>query len=653
MTLPSAPAEPEQPGGGRPPSLHRLELIEVELVGGGRSVTFRPGFNIIQGDITTGKTTFVRLIRAMLGTMPSGLAPEVDYISAIRGRVILGGRQWQVYRPRTSTSGALVEVSEEHPDRNREPVSLRLPVAGSGRSYSLFLLDQLKIPAVSVPQARNQPTGTLTPVTMTDWLGYCIVTGDELDTEVFGHHRDWRNAKRRWVFELAYGYYEPDLALLNARLRTVELQLGALEQDAAIRAKFLADTPFADISILERQLAAREADLEQIIVWRREMSADASEVPGVQELRQTLLASRARRADMTDRLARLDAQVTDLTDLHRQLTSQSARLTRAIVSDEWLVDFDFIVCPRCGNDVQASRTDPHLCYLCLQEPRPAPSRAQMLAEQNRVSSQITETSEVIAARHAAHEQQWREASRLDELIAGLAAELDQRTEAFVSDRASQLEHHAAEQARIEGEIARLREYFGLLQRHQQQLQGRIALEAQRDEITAQINSRELSQVDAEDNVRALEQRMLEYLQELNIPDLRQELSVKINRTNYLPEVSGRTFDELSSQGLKTLVNIAHALAHHTVAIDRNLAMPGLLILDGLSANAGHEGFDQERVRDVYQLLSKVARRYQGALQVVAVDNYLSRNILLNYVDHVILTLTQADRLIRVRALPSE
>lgn len=82
-------------------------------------------------------------------------------------------------------------------------------------------------------------------------------------------------------------------------------------------------------------------------------------------------------------------------------------------------------------------------------------------------------------------------------------------------------------------------------------------------------------------------------------------------------------------------------------------MPGLLILDDLSANAGHEGFDQERVRDVYQLLSKVARRYQGALQVVAVDNYLSRNILLNYVDHVILTLTQADRLIRVRALPSE
>ncbi len=31
-------------------------------------------------------------------------------------------------------------------------------------------------------------------------------------------------------------------------------------------------------------------------------------------------------------------------------------------------------------------------------------------------------------------------------------------------------------------------------------------------------------------------------------------------------VSGRSFDRLSSQGLQVLVNVAHALAHHTVAI---------------------------------------------------------------------------------------
>jgi hypothetical protein len=575
VTPPTPPAKPEDAGNTQA-NPHRLELIEVELVGGGRTVGFRSGFNIIQGDITTGKTTLVRLIRAMLGTMPSDLAPEVDYINAIRGKVILGDGTWQVYRPRTTTRDALVEVSEEHPELGREPVALRLPATGSSRSYSVFLLDQLKIPAVAVPQARSEPTGTLTPVTMTDWLGYCIITGDELDTEVFGHRRDFRNHKRRWVFELTYGYYDPDLAQLNAKLRSIELQIATLEQNAAIRARFLADTPFADIGALRQQITDREIELEHVATERQHLGAEVNDVPGVQELRQTLLASRAQRADLTNQLARLDAQIADLTDLQRQLSSQSARLTRAVVADEWLVDFDFIVCPRCGNDVNAGRAEPHVCYLCLQERRPAPSRTQMLAEQDRVASQITETAEVITSRRAAQEHLRSDAAHLDDLITNLAAELDHRTDAFVSDRASRIEHHAAEQARVRAEIGRLREYLELLQRHQQQTQSREELEAQQEELAAQIHNRELSQIDAENNVRALEQRMLEYLQELHIPDLGQELYVKINRTHYLPEISGRTFDELSSQGLKTLVNIAHALAHHTTAIDRNLPMPGLL-----------------------------------------------------------------------------
>jgi hypothetical protein len=624
-----------------------LELIQVELVGGGRTVDFRRGLNLILGDITTGKTTLVRLIRAMLGTMPSELPPEVDYVRTIRGHVLLGNRGWRTSRPRTTTSDALVEIAEDRPAPDDEPVSLRLPVAGAANSYSVFLLDQLHIPVVSVPQARTEPTGAQTPVTMTDWLGYCIITGDELDTQVFGHQRHWRNIKRRWVFQLAYGYYEPELARLNAELRQVELQIDALDQNAAIRAKFLAETPFADLALLAAQTADREAELERTIAQRRDLAANAGEVEGVPELRQTLLTARSQRADIQERSARLEAQLADLADLRRQLSSQSARLTRAIVADEWLVDFDFVVCPRCGNDIDAGRTDPHLCYLCLQQPRPAPSQAHMLSEQDRVASQITETDEVITHRKESQAQLARDAVRLDALVAELALTLDQRTQAFVSDRASQIERYASEQARIEADIRRLREYMELLNRHQRHLAGRADLERKQDELMAQINSRELSQVDAEENVRALEARMLEYLQELHIPDLGQQLSVKINRTTYMPEVSGRSFDELSSQGLKTLVNIAHALAHHTVAIDRNLPLPGLLILDGLSANAGHEGFDLARVRDVYRLLNSVAAQYREQLQIIGVDNDVTHDILLEYADYVVLSLTQHDRLIRI------
>ena len=502
MTRP-ATTPPEPDSNLQPVHPHRLELLQVDLIGGGREVTFHSGLNHIVGDITTGKTTFIRLIRALLGTMPKDLPPEVDYVDAIRGHVILGDRGWKLYRPRTTTSDALVEIGEDHNEPGREALSLRLPVAGSARTYSTFLLDRLDIPAISVPQARNEPTGVQTPVTMTDWLGYCIITGDELDTEVFGHKRHFRDLKRRWVFEIAYGYYEPELARLNAQLRHLQRQLDSLEHDAEIRAQFLKDTPFADIATLELQLSASTTELDHVLEQRRTLVSAITDIPGVQQARENLLAARSRRADIAERMSRLQAQTEDLGDLVRQLKSQSARLSRAIVAGEWLVDFDFIVCPRCGNDIEPARTDPDLCYLCLQQPRPATSEAELLSEQNRIASQITETKDVLEGRERALLTLTHQASRLDQLITELSEDLDHRTQAFVSDRATQIDYQATRQAQLEADIKRLREYAELLQRHEHQLSSRATLEGQQEQLRLRINERELSRSDAEENIKPL------------------------------------------------------------------------------------------------------------------------------------------------------
>jgi hypothetical protein len=193
----------------------------------------------------------------------------------------------------------------------------------------------------------------------------------------------------------------------------------------------------------------------------------------------------------------------------------------------------------------------------------------------------------------------------------------------------------------------LQEYRELLTRHNSNLENRFDLEARYAEAESLIESFELDTSVADRNVHALEDRLLSYLQELGIPELGPSLSVEIHSTDYLPRISGRKFDTLSSQGLKTLVNIAHSLAHHTVAIDRGLPIPGLLILDGLSSNAGHEGFDRARVRDVYRLLRRVAQEYEGTLQVIAVDNEVSHDIVSEFIEDIVLTLTQEDRLLRI------
>jgi hypothetical protein len=649
-TIDDSPIPPQVDDAQAPTrSRGRMEIQDVELVGGRRVVRFRPGLNLIQGDITTGKTTFVRLIRSLFGSVPDGLPPEVDLLTAIRGKVVLGDAAWQIYRPVTTTANAPVEIAEAEPPPGREPIAVRLPAAGRERSYSLFLLERLGIPAVSVPQARTKPTGTLVPVTMTDWLGYCIIPGDELDSDVFGHNHPYRDQKRRYVFELAYGYYDFEAAQLNVELRNIELQLEMLDREAVVRERFLADTPFADAGTLLARIAEQDATLHALRVRRRTVAAEMTEATGGQGLRDSLLAARYGRDELAISVTRLEAQLHDLADLEKQLASQSARLTRAIVADEWLIDFDFVVCPRCGNDVDAGRAPADQCYLCLQTPRPAPSREQLLAEQYRVTSQIEETRQVADLRRKSLDEDRIALTRLDDLIRRTAAQLDEQTAAYVSDRAAALQQYAAEEASIQAEIARLNDYLVLFQRHEAHRQNHEQLQARQAEVQRAIERRELGHADAEANVRALEQRMLEYLNALHIPQLGIELTVKINRKTYMPEVSGRSFNELSSQGLKTLVNIAHSLAHHTVAIDRDLPMPGLLVLDGLSANTGYEGFDQDRVNDAYRLLRSVAAEYVDRLQIVAVDNELPRTMFIELAGYVILTLTQDNRLIQIPA----
>ncbi|MGW4524173.1 hypothetical protein [Amycolatopsis sp. NPDC004378] len=628
---------------------HRIEISKLELLGGGREVPFKPGLNIVQGEISSGKTTFVRLIRSLFGTVPSGLPPETGYIRTILGEVYLGDREWKIFRPLVTTNTAPVDVAEIQFNEDCEPVAFRLPAGGKGQPYSTFLLDQLSIPAVSVPRARSKPSEALTPVTMTDWLGYCIVTGDEIDTQVFGHLHQFRDIKRRAVFELAYGYYNPDAARMAAELRSLELQIDAIDRDSDAINAIIASTPFADARALENQLQQLARELAEVRDRQSRSAAASFEVPGVRELRSAVISYRGRQADLNERIRRLEAQLVDLRDLERQLKSQAARLTRAIVADEWLVDFDFIVCPRCGNDVDKSRIDPTHCYLCLQEPRQATSRDDLLSEQSRITEQITETTSVISSRLKTLSDLNIQAQELEAGARSATLALDEATSSFVSERAVELEFHAARQADLEANIRRLREYLEVHEKLRTRQEMRTSLEEKRDELLTEISGLELDDSTPEENVKALEKRMLSYLRRLNIPEFDEGLTVKINRTTYLPIVSGRKFDELSSQGLKTLVNIAHALAHHTVAIDRGLPMPGLLVLDGLIANAGYEGFDRARIGDIYDLLLDVSNEYSEALQIVAVDNDLPTGVLLDLSDRVILTLDRENRLIRIPA----
>lgn len=627
---------------------HTLRINKIELIGGRRLVDFSSGLNLIRGDITTGKTTLVRLLRGLLGGMPRHLPPETALVRALNGNVLLGSRTWNIYRPMLTTAEAPVDVADEAADPESEGFAVRLPAAGQG-GYGEFVLTQLNLPVVSVPRARREPTNELSPVTINDWLLYCIVTGDELDTQVFGHRDAFRDLKRRWVFELAYGLYNEDLANLSAALRRIDIEIKAVETEAEVIRQFMAGTTIGKPEELEADLVAQQERLSQLQAQAQTLaqaSTDAEPGEVISDARARVLDSRRHLDELRTAIRQHESQLRDLSDLLRQLSNVSQRLTRSIVADEWMVDFDFVVCPRCGNDVDMHRAESPICYLCEQpEPTTAPNRESLIREQDRVTSQVAETEQLIGERQTA-----LDALRADErvqtaVLAEASARLDSLTSEFVSARAAQLQAVASETATIEANAAWTRRYLEFVGRQSEQAGRLAALQTRKAEIEEEIESNRTSVTDADANIAALEQRMLDYLTRLHVPQLGDLLTVKINPNTYLPEVSTRTFDELSSQGLKTLVNVAHALAHHTVAIDRGLRMPGLLVLDGVSANSGKEGFEGDRIVDMYELFREVSEQYGERLQLIVVDNDLPAELGDELVSHIVLTLSQESRLI--------
>lgn len=631
--------------------MHDVRIHRIDLVGGSRTIDFAGDFSVIRGSITTGKTTVVRLIRALLGRVPGHLPPETGSVRSVRGRVSFGESLWEIDRPLVTTKTAMVSLSRREPGEDDEPErvvdTLRLPAerptATDPETYTEWLLDRLGIPAVAVPRARTQVTSEASPVTINDWLLYCIVRDDEIDTTVFGHRDTFVDRKRRAVFELNYGIYDAETAAHQAQLRSVELRLEDLDRSNEAIRTFLKDTPFSSLDSIDEQVAIAETMIEDLDARARSAAVEGLEQTQSQALRSTVARLEDALASATAAERAASRNLLELDGLLQTLTTQSDRLTRAIVADEWLVDFDFVVCPRCGTGVQASRSKDDHCYLCLQEPQQGNHHDELIVEQERIASQIVETQSLIELRRDELAALKAECDQVREATSSANAELVRRTAEFVSQRSEAMVVAAQQRATFESRLRQLGEYRQLLARYTDSEGQRVALEDERADLMDALAQHERLSDRSEQLLTVLEARFLEYLQRLHVSLSDLPLAAAINRATYLPEVTGRPFDELSSQGLTVLVNVAHALAHHTVSLDHDLPLPSLLVLDGLSNNVGHEGFDLARRDDTYRLLMEEVLRYDGRLQVIALDNDVPDFAL----DVVAVTLTPEDRLVRV------
>ena len=105
-------------------------------------------------------------------------------------------------------------------------------------------------------------------------------------------------------------------------------------------------------------------------------------------------------------------------------------------------------------------------------------------------------------------------------------------------------------------------------------------------------------------------------------------------------VNGQKFPQLSA-GVRFLVNIAHLLAHHRVALELDLALPGLMMIDGIAKNIGTAGYDAARIEDIWTSLISLSDEVGQEIQVIVAANDVPARV----EPFVRLTLSADDRLI--------
>jgi hypothetical protein len=620
----------------------RLRVRQISLIGTSRTVKFEPGLNVILSSTTTGKTSLMRLLRVLLGSDYDGIIPELRPVPDVSGRLEIGEERVAVVRRLVQSDNAAVDVATDE-------VALRLEAMRSERpdqfSYGDWLIEQLGLPHLRVPTAPSRPAeSATTPVSISDYLRFCRITQKQIDVDVLGSSNFFTDYKRRIAFRIYFGSYDAKVAELQEELRGIEGELRVVNSGSSAFDEFLEGTALSNRASIEAELEQARLRLAEAEGTRRILPQEARDTPAaakgaahVRDLDRAL-------ADLQGRLEAEALGAEQMADLGKQLRAQSQRLTKAVVAGSHLVDFDFLICPRCGHGVDAGRTGEGSCYLCLQVPAEEPSREDLIVEQTRIDAQIREAEE-LEGRHIearAEIDRRAEQAQAERLVA--AARLEELSESFISDRADEIATLAADRAQAEATIERCEELLGMLEKADRARAQAEQLRARRTVLEHELTRAERSDDAAQRRIDHLEGRFAELVEALELPEFEtdNEPRAAINQANYEPIVNGRPIDRHSG-GMALMINVAYMLAIHRTNLDLDLKIPRLLMIDGITKNLGRDEYDSRRYRLIWEQLAELHHNHAEDLQLIVAANDIPDFI--EDLDVTCLRLSEEDRLV--------
>jgi hypothetical protein len=596
-------------------------------------IDFSDVVTLLHGPVSTGKSTVARLVGFCLGgNLERTPAIQQEFVAA-QLSLVLGNYDCSLERAADDTQS--VRVTWSGPDDDIGSVNAPLgsqteTLLDDAEVYSLsdLVFHLCGVTPIKVRQRSRDPDSPLIRLSIRDIWWYCYLDQTHLDSSFFRLEDPFRGRKSQDAMRFFTGLHSERLSQLEDDLmRTTDEQRSKREAVQQIR------------SFMTRFDLGSEANMAS------QLQADQRELAGAEDRRKELERTRSAQTHPTDALRndlrRLSADVERIrqavADSAESIAEQkalraefiTAKTKAARVDQAGKILFEGVRyqrCPECGNDISGRPDNTGSCRLCgnLQPDSPSTNPLEFEAMRRDLNERIDQIGDSIVRRQSEHNRMLRQLARMEEQKASLDRQLQEELARY--DSAFLESIRAAER-----EIATLVERIRSLRRLQQMPQAINALEEEAgalqgkiDRLRTSITEERGRMLAADANVAAIAAEFKRVMLAVSFPGVTDEDEVIIDPRNWKPAVAHGaqewTFWDSGSGGKKTLFNVCYALAIHSVALERGMPVPDVLIIDSPTKNIS-EDENPELVRSLYAEIYRLARgEGDRKLQFLIVDS---------------------------------
>jgi hypothetical protein len=597
-------------------------------------INFSEVVTFLHGPVSTGKSTVARLVDYCLGgELERTPAIQSEFVAAELS-LILGDFDCTLERASEDTQYIRVTWSgnEEEIGSVNAPLSaqeLSLVDGAAVHNFSDLIFHLCGIQPIKVRQRTRDPDSPLIRLSIRDIWTFCYLDQLHLDSSFFHLEDPFRGRKTQDAMRFFTGLHSERLNQLDIELtRTIDLQRSKREAVHQIRA-FMQQFELGSELDLAGQLQTAEQQLQVAEQRKTELERTRSaQTHPSDELRGTLRQLSAEIEDIRKAIGESEVSVSEQQALRAELITAKTKAERADQAGTVLDDVRYQRCPECSTDISNRMDDAVHCRLCGSDygASEVGEPLELEALRRDLNERIDQIADSISRRE-------RELNRMSRQL----RQAEQRK--LLLDRQLQEELARYDSAFVESirgaerEIATLIERIASLQRLQLMPQAindlereAGALQGDIDRLRTSLNEERARLQSADANIAAIATEFKRVMMDVSFPGVSEEDEVVIDPRNWKPVVihgeQEWTFWDAGSGGKKTLFNVCYALAIHAVALERDMPVPRLLIIDSPTKNISDDE-NPELVRSLYNQIYQLAEAHEGTrLQFLLIDSDL-------------------------------